>query len=229
MKTIKLNKHELHLGGFAGLKEHRLVVDRKIGGNQDTFDGIGHFVYLADAYFMPNGETRMHPHKEIDVISIMIDGNIIHEGSLKNGQNMQTNQAQTQRAGAEGFVHNEINPDDKQNRMLQLWVLPEESGEAADYKFFEIEKNKLTTIYGGAKTQNKTLYSHTYIQVGIFSKDQKINAKGDFIAYFTRGTGTVNELSVKDGDILRGENLNFKSTDDDVLLVLITQKSLSLD
>lgn len=224
MKTIKLNKHDLHLGGFAGLTEHRLVVDKKIGGNSDSFDGIGNFVYLADANFMPHGETHMHPHKEIDVISIMIEGNIRHEGSLENGQSMLTNQAQAQRAGSEGFVHNEINPDDKTNRMLQLWVLPEVSGESADYKFYDIAKNSLTTIYGGRKDQAETLHSHTIIQVGIFSKDQQLQVDGDFIAYVTRGNGIINEIPVKDGDILRGKNLNFKATDDNVLLVVITEK-----
>lgn len=224
MTIIKLNKHDLHLGGFAGLTEHRLVVDAKIGGSNDTFDGIGSFVYLADAYFTPYGETRMHPHKEIDVISIMVDGNIRHEGSLENGQSMLTNQAQAQRAGSEGFVHNEINPDDTENRMLQLWVLPEVSGKSANYKFYDIAKNGLTTIYGGAKDQEQTLHSHTMIQVGIFAKDQQIQLAGDFIAYVTRGNGVINESPVEDGDILRGNNLDFKSTDDNVLLVVITEE-----
>jgi hypothetical protein len=52
-----LHKNSLPLGGFAGLKEHRLVVDRLVGGRDDTWDGLGHFVYLADAYFDPYGET----------------------------------------------------------------------------------------------------------------------------------------------------------------------------
>lgn len=66
-----------------------------------------------------------YSHKEIDVISIIVEGGINHEGSLKHGQSLGTDQAQAQRAGGEGFSHNEINPDNKKNRLIQLWVLPE--------------------------------------------------------------------------------------------------------
>jgi redox-sensitive bicupin YhaK (pirin superfamily) len=106
-----LNREEIPLGGFAGLKEHRLIVDKRIGGSNDTWDGLGNFIYLADAQFLPKGETKLHSHKEIDVISIMIDGCVLHEGSLENGKSMHANQVQAQRAGGEGFEHNEINPE----------------------------------------------------------------------------------------------------------------------
>ncbi|MCK5666803.1 MAG: hypothetical protein KAI17_25110, partial [Thiotrichaceae bacterium] len=68
--TIKiLQRDELPLGGFAGLKEHRLIMSPELFGeyvNVGTWPGIGSFVYLADARFNPKGETRMHDHKEID-------------------------------------------------------------------------------------------------------------------------------------------------------------------
>ena len=137
-----LTKKSLPLGGFAGLTEHRLVTDRSVFGSNkapNTFDGIGKFIYLADAQFNPHGETRLHPHKEIDVISIMMTGRVSHEGSLENGQSLVAGEAQVQRAGGEGFSHNEINPDSTKNRMLQLWVLPDESGQRAGYKHYTLK------------------------------------------------------------------------------------------
>lgn len=217
-----LHRNDLPLGGFAGLKEHRLIVDSKIGGGNETWDGIGNFVYLADARFLPKGETRLHPHKEIDVITIMVEGRIMHEGSLEHGKSMHANQAQAQRAGGEGFEHNEINPDDEQNRMLQLWVLPETEGESAKYKFYDLEHGKLTPIYGGAKTQNDTLDSHTTIKAGIFNTGQKISSDGEFIAYITRGMEKLNAEKVMDGNLVRGTNLDFTATTDDVLLFVVT-------
>lgn len=96
-----LHRDDLPLGGFAGLKEHRLVKDRRIGGDGNAWNGLGNFVYLADARFLPKGETKMHPHKEIDVISVMVEGRIAHEGSLEHGQSLEANQVQAQRAGGE--------------------------------------------------------------------------------------------------------------------------------
>ena len=218
-----LHKDTLPLGGFAGLKEHRLVVDRLVGGREDTWDGIGNFVYLADACFDPYGETRMHPHKELDVISIMLKGSINHEGSLEHGSSLLAGQVQVQRAGAEGFKHNEINPSASKNRMIQLWLLPENHGEPAGYKLYDVEQNKLIQIYGGSKDQSTTFDSHTVLETGRFSKEVTINKNGDFLAYITEGEAIVNDTKVKDGDLLRGTDLNFKATSENAQIIIISQ------
>ena len=89
-----LSRDTLHRGGFAGIEETRLVKDAKIGGKLDTWDGLGNFVYLADARYLPYGESGMHPHLEMDVITIMVEGRLTHEGSMEHGQSMVANQAQ---------------------------------------------------------------------------------------------------------------------------------------
>ena len=216
-----LRRDSLHRGGFAGLRETRLVVDNKIGGQDDTSNGLGHFIYLADARFLPKGETRMHPHKELDVITVMLEGRIEHQGSMENGKSMQANQVQAQRAGGEGFVHNEINPDNTENRMLQIWALPETAGEPASYKFHELKKDHMVCVYGGNKSQNVTLDSNTMIEVGLLSKNKNLTKEGEFIAYITGGEGILNGVEVKDGDLVRDENLDFTALSDEVHLTLI--------
>ncbi len=222
MSTQILHRDDLPLGGFAGLKEHRLVVDERVGGGKDTWDGLGNFVYLADARFQPHGETKMHSHKEIDVISVIVEGRIDHQGSLEHGQSLVTDQAQAQRAGGEGFSHNEINPENKKNRLIQLWVLPETPGEAAGYKLYDLKKGALTRIYGGPKSQTETLDSHTVMEVGVLSANQEIAKEGVFLVYMTKGSGQLNGQSVQDGDLVRGEGLKFQAMSDDVQLILVT-------
>ncbi|MCF6274538.1 MAG: pirin family protein [Robiginitomaculum sp.] len=219
-----LNRDSLPLGGFAGLTEHRLVVDARIGGDSNTWDGLGNFVYLADARFLPKGETTMHGHKEIDVISVLVEGRIVHEGSLENGQSMGAGQAQAQRAGGEGFSHNEINPDNRRNRMIQLWASPETPGEPASYKFYDLEQGKTTRIYGGPKNQTETLDSRTIMEVAMLSTGQKVARKGGFLAYITKGTGDINGTDIKDGDLVRGLDLAFKSTNADTQIIIVTME-----
>jgi redox-sensitive bicupin YhaK (pirin superfamily) len=105
-----LQRDSLKEGGFAGLKEHRLIKAPRLfgaqGNNDGSWPGLGKFVYLADARFMPHGETHMHSHHELDVISLMVDGNIKHEGSLETGKDLSRSDVQVQRAGGEGFSHN---------------------------------------------------------------------------------------------------------------------------
>ena len=118
-----MHKDQMPPGGFAGLREKQLVIDPRMwDGDKPQWNGIGNFVYLADANFKPKGQTNMHPHREVDVISVMVDGRIDHEGSLEHGKSLVANQAQVQRAGGEGFEHNEINPDDVENRMIQIGI-----------------------------------------------------------------------------------------------------------
>ena len=96
-----LNRDELERGGFADLKETRLVMDRRVFNGRaenGTWNGIGNFVYLADAQFLPRGATRLHSHREIDVISVMVEGRIAHEGSMEHGQMMESHHVQAQRA-----------------------------------------------------------------------------------------------------------------------------------
>jgi redox-sensitive bicupin YhaK (pirin superfamily) len=218
-----LHRDSLKLGGFAGLREHRLVTDKRVFGRRaepGTWDGIGNFVYLADARFLPRGETRLHQHREIDVISMMVEGRIAHEGSLEHGQQIDTNDVQAQRAGGEGFTHNEINPDDHENRMIQLWVLPERAGEAADYKVYQPKNGQLTRVYGGSTGQEETLDSHTLIDVGSIATGESVSVKGAFLVYVTKGSGDINGQAVEDGDLVRGENLKFEAVGDAQLIVV---------
>mgnify|MGYP000249056142 CR=1 FL=1 len=220
MKII--NKSSLQLGGFAGLKETRLVVDNKVGGNSNTWNGLGHFIYLADANFLPLGETHMHPHRELDVISIMLKGRVRHEGSLGHGKMLDVNQVQAQRAGGEGFTHNEINPDNEENRMLQLWVLPETSGMSANYKSYNPKRNELTRVYGGDKSNTDTLDSQTIIEVAMLDQEQSISKQGDFLAYITGGEAQLNGQLVSDGDLVRGNNLELISKGAELHLTLVS-------
>jgi len=220
-----LHRDDLERGGFGGLKETRIVMDRRVfegRANPGTWEGIGNFVYLADARFMPRGETGLHSHKEIDVLSVMVEGRIAHEGSLKHGQSMEGQDIQAQRAGGEGFSHNEINPDDTGNRMIQIWVLPERAGEPAGYKIYHPKETKLTRVYGGSTDQDETFDGKTLIDVGLLSAGEEVAVDGPFLAYVTRGSGHINGETIRDGDLVRGENLEFKAVEPTQLIVVHT-------
>lgn len=220
-----LHRDDLERGGFAGLREHRLVTDRRLFGeakSSKTWDGIGNFVYLADARFLPKGETRLHSHKEIDVISVMVEGRIIHEGSLEHGQELKGHYVQVQRAGSDGFTHNEINPDDIENRMIQLWVLPEQLGQSPEYRLYSISDGELHRVYGGEASQDETLDSHTLIDVGVIPAGGSISMNTSVLTYITSGAGILNGQPVKDGDLIRDGKLEFHADKDTQLIIIHT-------
>jgi len=222
-----LARKTLPLGGFAGLREVRLVTDSRLFGQKkkpETAEGLGQFVYLADANFNPKGETGMHPHKEIDVISVMIDGRVSHEGSLEHGKGLETGDVQVQRAGGEGFSHNELNPDDTQNRMIQLWALPDESRQPAGYKYYSPNKSGVTRIYGGDKSQSKTFGSTTTIDIVRLAAGESIEFPSKQLSYMTKGEAEFNEADetqrVKDGDLIRSQKLTVKAITDISMIVV---------
>jgi quercetin 2,3-dioxygenase len=217
-----LHRDDLIEGGFAGLKEHRLVKDpAAFGPNANTdgsWQGLGNFVYLADAHFMPHGDTRMHNHLEIDVITVMVEGNIAHQGSMGHGQDLQQNDVQVQRAGGEGFSHNEVNPDDHENRLLQVWALPEQSDLPASYKVYQPSTGELTRIYGGGDTHD--FPAKTLIDVALLNAGQHIDIPAGFMAYLSRGTGIANGQKIQEGDLMRGEGLKFEAREPAQLIVI---------
>jgi len=208
---------ELPQGGFAGLIERQFVTDRRVfknKNNKNAFDGIGNFVYLADANFMPKGETGMHGHREIDVISVMVDGEVSHAGSLEHGKGLVAGSVQIQRAGEEGFKHNEINPNDQQNHMIQLWVMPDELGEPAGYKVFEPEEGEIMKVYGGDKNQSDTFYSRTAIDVANAKPGQVFIKAGPIMAFISKGGGFINGQEVQARTLIKSNELiSFEAKD----------------
>ncbi len=224
MRIIRRNK--LRRGGFAGLRETRMVMSPRVFRDQveaGTSSGIGRLVYLADASFLPHGDTRMHDHREIDVISIMMSGRIMHEGSMEHGQELAAGDIQVQRAGGEGFSHNEVNPDNSKNRMIQLWVLPETPDEPASYKVFQAAGSGRTRIYGGPAEQTETLAARTVIEIVHLNEGDSLDQPGRCIVYVTSGAGTSMEETLREGDLVETSYFNIKALTDSKLILVYEQ------
>jgi redox-sensitive bicupin YhaK (pirin superfamily) len=216
-----INRNYLRRGGFAGLRETRMVMSPKVFRRQreaGTSNGIGKFCYLADASFLPYGETRMHTHREIDVISVMVEGRIKHEGSLEHGKELKADDIQVQRAGSEGFSHNEINPDGSKNRMIQLWVIPEKNEELPAYQMFHTETGKRTRIYGGPPDQNETFAARTVIDIAHVEAGQSVSQPGRSLMYVTSGEGSSDGEALKEGDLVETRDIKFKAKTESKLI-----------
>ena len=218
-----LYRDKIPISRFADVREYRLVKDPRAfpaDNHEGAWAGIGNLVYLADAQLLPGGETRMHSHQAIDVITVMVEGRIRHEGSLQHGQSLAAREVQVQRAGDEGFSHNEINPDDSENRLIQMWVLPERKGEASAYRHYRLLADGLTRVYGGQSEQDSTFAAETVIDVACLSSGQSMDVDVPFLAYLIQGSGFANEDNVSEGSLLRGDQFTFDCTEDAQLILV---------
>lgn len=68
----------------------------------------------------------IHPHREAEIVSIVLKGKLRHEDSLGNSGTLQFGNVQRMTAGT-GLLHSEMNPSmEEESSFLQLWFLPDQ-------------------------------------------------------------------------------------------------------
>lgn len=74
------------------------------------------------------GGFEPHPHRDMEIVTYVIDGELAHSDSLGNGDVIHPGEVQVMSAG-KGIVHSEFNNSkDKPVRLLQLWIEPRTKG-----------------------------------------------------------------------------------------------------
>ncbi len=80
---------------------------------------------LNDDRIGPGGGFDTHPHRDMEIISIVLDGALAHRDSLGHERVIRPGEVQVMTAGR-GIRHSEFNPDPAHaTRLLQVWIHPE--------------------------------------------------------------------------------------------------------
>ncbi|PKG21826.1 pirin family protein [Niallia nealsonii] len=105
---------------------------------------------LNDDIIQPGNGFGVHPHREAEVVSIALSGQLKHEDSLGNSGVIEFGQVQRMTAGT-GILHSEVNPSEtKPGRFLQLWFFPDAKQLPPSYEDISYDtsllKNQLVPI-----------------------------------------------------------------------------------
>lgn len=103
-----------------------------MGARAGTGRPLGSLLVLADATFAAGSRFPLHPHEEMEILSIVVDGTLSHHGDQAHGALVPARQAQLISA-RDGMVHAEGNDTATAVRMLQLWFQPDTHGGAPAY------------------------------------------------------------------------------------------------
>ena len=82
----------------------------------------------------PGGSFPMHPHRDMEIITYVLEGALAHKDSLGNGSIIRPGDGQRMSAGM-GVRHSEANPSTKDPvHLLQIWIKPDHKGHAPEYE-----------------------------------------------------------------------------------------------
>ncbi|MGG1634627.1 pirin family protein [Paenibacillus sp. FSL K6-3182] len=96
-----------------------------------------------DDYLAPEKGFGAHPHSDMEIVSIVLNGRIRHEDNMGNSVVSSFGEVQRMSAGT-GVIHTEFNAsEDQELRLLQLWFMPQERGMKPSYEASRFDVDKL--------------------------------------------------------------------------------------
>ena len=85
-----------------------------------------------DDLVQPHSGFGTHPHEEMEIISVVLHGEMTHKDSMGNEMVIKQHDVQRMTAGT-GLQHSEWNDSDDTVAFFQIWILPDKKGLKPSY------------------------------------------------------------------------------------------------
>lgn len=185
---------------------------------------------INDDMVEPKKGFGIHPHRDMEIISYVVNGELTHGDSMGNKNTVTRGQVQYMSAGT-GVLHSEYNHGEEILRFLQIWIFPVKNGlqpNYGDYRFnWEERKNNWLHMVSGLDgnapikiNQDANIYALELDQ----GKEITFPVKEGRQAYLVQieGTSAINdiELSDRDGMEIIEENILIKAVKTSHILIV---------
>lgn len=176
--------------------------------------GFGPLRVINDDVIAPGRGFGMHGHRDMEIVTYVLEGDLAHKDSLGNGASILPGDVQRMSAG-KGILHSEFNHDlYKQTHLLQIWIEPNERGLRPSYeqKNFSAEdkRGRLRLVASpDGREGSVTIHADASLSVGLFdgaeTAELALNPARKGYVHVARGQVVVNGHALNAGDALKLE------------------------
>lgn len=144
-----------------------------------NFMGFRSLRVINEDFIAPNQGFPTHGHRDMEILTYVIRGELSHKDSLGNGTTILPNEVQRMTAGT-GVLHSEYSSPTDETHLLQIWILPEEKDLTPGYEqtFFapEDKKGKLKLVASRAGTDGSvTINQDVNLYSSILAKTEEVS------------------------------------------------------
>lgn len=173
--------------------------------------GISVLRVINDDLVQPGKGFGTHGHRDMEIISYVVDGELEHKDSYGNQSIIPAGDIQVMSAGS-GITHSEYNPSSSKTvNFLQIWITPNVRGIKPSYQQMRIDQNEpltpLITPDGSGRTlsinQDAYLYRLTLIKGEKYILDT-VDQCG--YLHLVKGRGQIDDLRLSAGDAVGVED-----------------------
>jgi redox-sensitive bicupin YhaK (pirin superfamily) len=175
----------------------------------------------------------MHPHDNMEIITIPLEGDLAHKDSMGNTETIKFGDIQVMSAGT-GIRHSEFNPNaNKRTKLLQIWLFPNKQNVQPRYQQITLDindrKNKLQQILSpNPEDAGVWIHQDAWFHLGKFEKgmteNYTVKRTGNGVyAFVISGNATINGQTLETRDafgVWDTENLEITSTSDAEILLM---------
>jgi quercetin 2,3-dioxygenase len=143
------------------------------------FMGFRDLRVINEDFIAPNQGFPTHGHRDMEILTYVIRGELSHKDSMGNGTTILPNEVQRMTAGT-GVLHSEYSSPSEETHLLQIWILPEEEDLTPGYEqtFFapEEKQGKLKLVASRAGTDGSvTIHQDVNLYSSILAKDEEVS------------------------------------------------------
>lgn len=173
---------------------------------------------INDDEVAPGAGFPTHAHRDMEIISIVLQGSIAHKDSMGHVTQLQAGEVQRMSAGT-GITHSEYNPSpDEALHFLQIWIKPDRRGIAPSYEqrsllaanpelHSEEKKDNLNLLVSPEGQEGAlAMQQDARLYLGRFSEGETMNRTLDsqrrYYLHMIRGELRVQQYTLSAGDAL---------------------------